>query len=145
MSDRQRILDIITTGYAARQKGDLDGVMQAFCDNAQFRLNSTPAEPMLARSTESKQALRAAMGELIEQFEFSGMEILTCVVEGSTAAVHSKMKVKAKSTGNSMVTELFDLIEIKDGKIASFTQFFDTASAMDLLRAPPHAPVAATA
>ncbi len=53
---------------------------------------------------------------------------------GSKAAVHSRMTVRAKATGNVMETELFDLVEIRDGKIASFTQFFDTASAMAMLQ-----------
>jgi len=89
--------------------------------------------------------LRTAMGELIDNFEFSDMKILDCIIEGSKAAVHSKMTVRAKGTKNVIETELFDLVEIRDGKIASFTQFFDTASAMAMLPPPEQAPVAARA
>jgi ketosteroid isomerase-like protein len=135
MSDRQQIINIIETGYAARVKGDLDGVMQAFCEDARFKLNTTPVEPVLAKCVEDRTALRTAMGELIDHFEFSDMKILDCIVEGSKAAVHSKMTVRAKGTNKTIETELFDLVEIRDGKIASFTQFFDTASAMGLLKA----------
>jgi ketosteroid isomerase-like protein len=136
MSDRQQVIDIITAGYAARVRGDLDGVMQAFCDDACFRLNTGPAEPLLSKSVDTRSALRTAMGELIDNFHFSDMKVLDCIVEGQKAAVHSRMTVRAKSTGNVIVTELFDLIELKDGKIVSFTQFFDTASAMAMLQQP---------
>jgi ketosteroid isomerase-like protein len=145
MSDRQQIINIIEAGYAARLRGDLDGVLAAFCDDACFRLNSGPAEPALSKSVESRAALRTAMGELIDNFEFSNMKIINCIIEGQNAAVHSKMTVRAKGTGNVIETELFDLVEIRDGKIASFTQFFDTASAMAMLQPASQAPIAATA
>jgi ketosteroid isomerase-like protein len=134
MSDRQQIMKIIETSYAARVRGDLDGVMQAFCEDANFRLNSTSAEPAFAKCAEDRAALRTAMGELIDNFEFTELTILDCIIEGSKAAVHSKLSVRAKGTNKRMETELFDLVEIRDGKIASFTQFFDTASAMELVK-----------
>lgn len=133
MSDRQQIMQTIEAGYAARVRGDLDGVMQAFCDGACFRLNTTPVEPALAHFAEDRNALRASMAQLIDNFDFRDLKILDCIIEGSKAAVHSTLTVRAKGTGKEIQTELFDLMEFKDGKIASFTQFFDTASAMGLL------------
>lgn len=75
------------------------------------------------------------MKQLIDNFEFSDFEIVDSVVEGSKAAVRSMFTVRARATGHIAQTEVLDLIEVKDGKICSFLQFFDTAFANSLMGA----------
>jgi ketosteroid isomerase-like protein len=41
--------------------------------------------------------------------------------------------VRSRQTGNVAVTESVDLVEFRDGKVASYTQFFDTAIADRLM------------
>ena len=55
------------------------------------------------------------------------------VIEGSKAAVHWRSKVRSSLTGETVVTELFDLVEFEDGRISSFLQFCDTALAHRLM------------
>jgi ketosteroid isomerase-like protein len=51
------------------------------------------------------------------------------VVEGSKAAIRIRFTVTSRATGKSAVTESLDLIEFRDGKVASYRQFFDSAIA----------------
>lgn len=130
--DRHSILQTIQDAYAARVRGDIDGVMRAFAAGANFQINAAPS---LAHMTEDADALRKAMSQLIATFTFSDLEILDSIVEGPKAAVRLSFTVQAKPTGKTVKTEVLDLFEFKDGKIVAMTQFCDTAVAAQLLAA----------
>lgn len=131
--ERQIMLKTIQDAYAARVRGDLDGVMQAFATDARFRINTAPQHPQLAHFTEDANALRNSLAQLIDTFKFSDMKIIDSIVEGEKAAVRLSFTVQAKPTGKTVTTEVLDVFEFKDGKIAAMTQFCDTAVAAQLL------------
>ena len=79
--------------------------------------------------------MRAALSDLIEAFEFKNLEIIDSVVEGAKAAIRIRFTVTSRATGKTAVTESLDLIEFRDGKVASYTQFFDSAVATRLTSA----------
>ncbi len=135
LSDRQNMLKTIEDAYAARVRGDVDGVMRAFAAGATFRINTAPEHPQLAHFTEYANALRIALTQLINTFEFSDMKIIDSIVEGRKAAVRLSFTVKARPTGKTVTTEILDVFEFKDGKIAAMTQFCDTVAAAQLLAA----------
>lgn len=113
---RQDMLRTIEDAYAARVRGDLDGVMRAFSGDAVMKLNAAPSHSPLAYFTEDTNALRRAMGELIDTFTFSDLNILDTVVEGSKVVVRSSFTVKAKPTGKTARTEVLDLFEFKTAR-----------------------------
>jgi ketosteroid isomerase-like protein len=131
--DRHDMLQTIQDAYAARVRGDLDGVMRAFAVDASFQINAAPPHPQLAYFTEDRNALRTAMAQLIDTFEFSDLQVLDSVVEGPKAVVRLSFTVKAKRTDKVVKTEVLDLFEFKDGKIAAMSQFCDTAVAAQLV------------
>jgi ketosteroid isomerase-like protein len=130
--DRQGMLRTIEEAYAARVRGDVDGVLRAFAPDADFRINATPSHPQLGQAARDADALRNALKQLIDAFAFTDAKIVDSVIEGSKAAVRTSVTVRARSTGKSAKTELLDLLEFRDGKIVSFAQFCDTALANHL-------------
>lgn len=133
--NRQDMLRTIQEGYAARVRGDVEGVLRVFAANANFQINSAQSQPQLSYFVEDTNALRRAMTELVETFTFSDMQILDSVIEGSKAVVRHSFTVQAKPTGKSTRTEVLDLFEFEDGKIVSMVQFCDTAIVAHLLDA----------
>jgi len=133
MCDREQMLRTVRRAYAARVRGDVEGVLSVFTDDAVFRLNAAPHNQITSVHTLKGCELRHAMAELINNYEFSDFEIVDSVVEGRKAAVRSMFTVRARKTGHMARTEVFDLIEFRDGKICSFAQFFDTAIANQLV------------
>jgi ketosteroid isomerase-like protein len=116
---RDEMLKVIGDGYIARVNGDVDKVLAAFTPDATFTLNAAPQQPTVSVAAEGS-GMRAALSQLIEAFAFDKLDIVDSVIEGSKAAIR---------TGQTAVTEALDLIEFRDGKVASYTQFFDTAVA----------------
>ena len=73
--------------------------------------------------------MRAAMAGLVGAFEFKSHDIVALVVEGDRAVAHTRVRVRAAATGEEAVTEMADIFTFKNGKIASFLEFCDTALA----------------
>lgn len=123
------MLQTIGEGYQARVRGDVDSFMQVFTPDARFTLNASPHQPAVSMHTEGAASLRTAITQLIGAFEFQKLDIIDSVVEGSKAAIRIRFTVRSHATGKTAVTESLDLVEFRDGKVSSYTQFFDTAIA----------------
>lgn len=129
MTERAQIEAMLRDAYAARVRGDLEGTLRPFAEDAVFQLaGAAEASPVALRCTDC-ESLRVAMAALIGAFEFKRHEILSLIVDGAKAAVHTRARVRATATGEEKETEMVDLVSFRDGKIASFVEFCDTALA----------------
>src|SRR5215217_7590765 len=82
MIDRATIESILKDAYAARVRGDVEGTVRHFADDAVFALaGAREASPVALRCTDC-EALRGAMAGLIGAFEFKDHEIVSLIVEG---------------------------------------------------------------
>jgi ketosteroid isomerase-like protein len=127
MSTRQEIQSLVEKAYAARQKGDVDALLPLFTDTGRFKAVGAEAARGYAEQG-------PALEGLIKAFELLDYKIHCMVIEGSKAAVHWQGRFRSSATGKVAETDLLDLIEVKDGRIASFDNFFDTALAAKLMQ-----------
>jgi ketosteroid isomerase-like protein len=121
MTSRADIDQILDRAYAARKKHDVQGVFECFTSDGQFRQggqDEARVDAVVSRA--GLQGLFDAM-ELVESHEYRR------VIEAPLAVVHWRGKFHARNTGETRETEVLDLVEVRDGKIASLTTFFDTA------------------
>lgn len=125
MTERAEIERLLLELYAARVRGDLAGVCAIFTHDAYFQIGgaSTNATPiaMQARGSGEFGPLLAIM---IKSFKLTEQRVLAMLIDGARAAVHWRAKIHSRITGTTVLTELVDVIEIKDGRIASYTEFF---------------------
>ena len=129
MMDRATIESILKDAYAARLRGDVEGMVRHFADDAVFALaGALEASPVALRCSDC-ESMRAAMAGLVGAFEFKSHEIVALVVEGDRAVAHTRVRVRAAATGEEAVTEMADIVTFEGGKIASFLEFCDTALA----------------
>jgi hypothetical protein len=133
---RAGIEQLIRTVYAARVAGDIDAIMPMMAPDVHFALAGDPAASPVAGRLVGIDKLRPQLARLIEGFKFNRYDIATLVVEGSTAAVRAKANITSAATGATVDMELADFIEVKDGRIASFVQFCDTAMVARLSTGP---------
>lgn len=127
MNDRNDVEQVVRGAYAARVRGDIDATCRHFAANARFQMAGSPQASSIALSIEGADALRKTIEGMIKTFELSDHTIVSMVVEGSKAAVHWRAKIKSTITGETVSSDLVDLIEVKDGRIVSFLEFCDTA------------------
>jgi ketosteroid isomerase-like protein len=136
MSSRNEVEALLREVYAARLRHDVDGICKNFAENACFRLAGSSEASAIPTKTETMAEFRTLMTSLVKTFVVSNLNILAIVIEGAHAAVHWQVTVRSGVNGQSSVTELFDLVEIKDGRIVSFTEFCDTALVGQLMMTP---------
>jgi ketosteroid isomerase-like protein len=88
----------------------------------QIRWRTSDQEPKRAN-----HALKAQF----EAFALLDMKVHCRIIDPPRAVVHWQGKFRAQN-GRVGDTDILDLIEVRDGRIASLTTFFDTAYAMAL-------------
>jgi ketosteroid isomerase-like protein len=128
MNTRASIEALLDEAYAARCKQDVTATTAFFTEDGCFRANGGPATTC---RSEQESALRG----LFDAFELLNFEQHCRLIDPPRAVVHWRGKFRAKS-GQVGETDILDLIEVRDGRIASLTTFFDTAYAA-AISAPP--------
>jgi len=125
MLARDEALNRIHEAYGARVRGDKEALSRYWADGAKFRIAGAPS---LVRDVPLSGATpMEAIEKLIDQFTFSDLTLLDSVVDGNKIAAHWQVTI-TPANGTPETTQLFDLFELDDdGKIASLTQFADTA------------------
>lgn len=133
MESRETLLDLIKLAYAARAKGDLEGLVAAFHPEAVFTLAGDKRALEVAGSVQGHRGLRQTFGGFIATFKFVERQILSELVEGDRAAVHSHLVVRHNPTGATLATYCLDLFKFQDGRIMELVEFADTALIRDMM------------
>jgi ketosteroid isomerase-like protein len=128
MDTRGAIEAILDKAYAARQRQDVAAAAACFTEDGCFRPNGGPPTTNRVEQTMSLKAV-------FEAFELLNMNVHCRIIDPPRAVVHWRGMFRAKN-GQLGETDVLDLIEVRDGRIASLTTFFDTAYAA-ALSAPP--------
>jgi ketosteroid isomerase-like protein len=127
MIERAAVAELIRSAYAARHRGDLDGLMSHFHEQCSYRLAGGPEASEVFMQPEGHQAVREQMAGLIATYVFSNIEELALTVDGDRATLHWRADVECRPTGRTGSFEIMDVFTIADGKLTSVTQFTDTA------------------
>src|SRR5215470_10627657 len=125
------MLEVILQAYAARGRGDLEGLLAAFHPEGVFTLVGDAKSLEVAGSVQGHRNLRETFDRFIAAFKFVDRQILSEVVEADRAVVHSRLTVRYND--KTRTTECLDLFKFQDGKIIELTEFADTALIKDLM------------
>jgi ketosteroid isomerase-like protein len=133
MASREAIERTLRDAYAARQRGDLDALGRIFAPNARFQMAGSNASPIATRAAGAEQ-YRPLLAGMIKAFEVLDHKIVSMLIDGSKAAVQWHARIRSTVTGETVDTDLFDLIEMDDGRISLFLEFCDTALAARMMK-----------
>jgi ketosteroid isomerase-like protein len=133
VTDRAEIEQLIRNVYAARVRGDIGAIMALFDDDVHFELVGAQTASPVALRARGAGDFRAKLTGLVQAFKFHSHDIITLVIDGANVAVRGRAEITSAITGETVVTELADFIVVKDGRVASFVQFCDTALAAKLM------------
>ena len=124
MTDRLEIDRLLRELYGARARGDLDGVCRTFSNDAKFQIAGASHTSPIVIAAVGINEIRSWLALLIKTFQLKDQTILAMIIDGSQAAVHWRARIYSKVTGAMVLTELVDLVQVRDGRIASYTEFF---------------------
>lgn len=133
MTDRSQVEQLLKEAYAARKRGDVDGVCGCFVENPTFVMaGAREASPIAVQCTDGT-TFRTLISSLIRTFEWIDQQILSMIIDGPKAAVHWRGRIRSTLSGDEVVTELVDVLTISGGKIQSLVEFSDTALAAKMM------------
>jgi ketosteroid isomerase-like protein len=61
---------------------------------------------------------------MIRTFKLTEQTMLSMIIDGPNAAVRWRARAQSRITGRTALTELVDIVEVRDGRVASYTEFF---------------------
>ena len=125
MDTRAAIESILDKLYDARRRNDAGLAAECFREDGRFMANGAPAA-----ATSRVEQLSALKG-LFDAFVCTKLDVHCRIIDPPRAAVHWRGSFRAKN-GNVGDTDVLDVIEFRDGRVASLTTFFDTAYAAAL-------------
>jgi len=124
MPDRPEVERLLRELYAARLGGDLEALCRTFAKDARLDIAGTSyATPMAIRAAGLGE-IRSWLALLVKTFQLGDQEILSMIIDGEAAAVHWRARIRSKITGATVLTELIDVVRVREGRIASYTEFF---------------------
>src|SRR5271156_682034 len=85
MTNREATKALIEGAYAARDRGDIVGLMAAFHQDAAFGLVGDKTALHVAGIVRGHSNVRASLGGFIEAFKFDNREIISFVIDGERA------------------------------------------------------------
>jgi ketosteroid isomerase-like protein len=127
MATREDIDKLVREAYRRRVAADVAGVCDLFDPAAEFRFVAAPEAQAASFAASGQPALRPLMEQLIKTFQLRDFNLKAVLIDGSRVAAHWNARVRSTVNGQEVVTDVLDLMEVRDGKIASFIEFCDTA------------------
>ena len=124
MTDRPEIENLLRELYGARARGDLDGVCRTFSNDATFQIAGANHASPISIAAVGINEIRSWLTLLIKTFQLQDHTIFSMIIDGTRAVVHWRARIYSNITGITVLTELVDLVEIRNGRIGSYTEFF---------------------
>lgn len=124
MIGRQETEQLLRDLYAARVSGDIAAVYDKFSPDARLQIAGASHSTPVAVTAVGSGQYRPLLAIMIRTFKLSDEQIMSLLIDGTKAAVHWRAKIFSRLTGTTVLTELVDMIEIRDGRIGSYIEFF---------------------
>ena len=132
-ADFERLLQEL---HAARIAGESARLCALFAADARLRIVGTGDGKAIAITASGIEDIRSWLTMLVKTFKLSQYEHLSTIIDAERAAVHWRVQIRSRVTGQLVATELVDVIEARDGLIAAHTEFFVPVGPPPLLNAP---------
>jgi len=117
------------SAYEAFGRGDIAALAALMADDIEWVLPGDPNDNPMAGTYRGKDEVLAWFGRLAEDLDFTAFEPRDFIAQGDkvVSIVHAEATVR--NTGRSVVNDEAHLWTFKEGKVARFRIYFDTAAA----------------
>jgi ketosteroid isomerase-like protein len=122
--------------YAAFGRGDVPGVLGAFAADIEWReAEGNPYQPGGKAWVGPDAVLQNLFMRMGVDWEFFTAQTLRYHHAGAAVIVEGRYTARHKQSAKSLDSQFCHVWQIRDGKIASFQQYTDTAQWQDVMQA----------
>ena len=120
-------VEVVQETYEAVGRGDIPAVLDLLTDDVEWTLQGPSAIPF-AGTRHGREGAAEFFSLVGKNLEFEQFEPREFVVQGDTVAVLGYERSLIKPTGRTLEQEWAHVYTLRDGKIAKFRAFEDTAA-----------------
>ncbi len=114
--------------YETFNSGDIEGFLNLFSEDVSWHSPQVENVP-LDTEFKGRDNLAAFLSEIDKYEEFLKIEPKEFIAQGDRVVILGDYLVRSKMTNNQYASGLAHIITVRNGKIASFLEFFDNAAA----------------
>lgn len=119
--------NIVREALAAYSRGDMDTALGHCADDVHFCTQATGRYRTWGFDCTDKGQLREALAVINTEFEIERYELVEIIASGNRAATRQDLRMKSRTTGEVLETQISDWWTVQDGKVTSIQEFADTA------------------
>jgi len=125
LSEQQNI-QVVQNAYASFKRGDIQSILNSCAEDIEWIL---PGDGLIPQSgTYRKRDGVALFFQIVAQtLDFSVFEPRSFVAQGDTVVVLGQYQGKVKETGKSFTADWAMAFTLRDGQVAKFREYTDTA------------------
>ena len=125
-------LGVVRKGYEAFGRGDINGLLESLDEQITW---VTPGPSDLATSGKrtGRQEVAGFFASVNQLFDIQRFEPREFIAQGDLVVVLGSETAVARSTGKPLELDWVHVFTIKNGKVAAFQEFFDTAAVVAAL------------
>ncbi len=120
-------VDVVQETYEAVGRGDIPALLDHLTDDVDWALQGPSVIPF-AGTRREREGVAAFFSLVGKNLEFQQFEPREFVVQGDTVVVVGYERSLIKPTGRTLEQEWAHVYTLRDGKIAKFRAFEDTAA-----------------
>ena len=120
---------IIKTCYDKFAAGDISGLVELFAEDVELHSPEIEGSPY-GGIWHGKAAVEAYLNLLMTTEDITDFEALEYIAKDDRVIVLGRWTSTVRSTGRHYSTEWVHIHTLKNGKITSFSYYFDTAAAL---------------
>lgn len=124
---------LVMQGYQKFQNKDIRGLLELFTDDIEW-VGAETEELPFAGSYHGKQEVGQYFTQLDQAQEAQRFEPQNFIAEGDQVVVTGQSRWTVKSTGQAYENPWVHVFTLRDGKVARFQQYNDTAAAAKAFR-----------
>lgn len=118
---------IVKDAYEKFQNGNIEGLLNLMSDDIDWK-TPTVAGASLTGQRNGRENVAKFFDELAESEDFSDFQPTEYIAQGDRVVVLGKSAGTVKPTSRNFETDWVHIFTVKDGKVTSFLEFFDTAA-----------------
>jgi uncharacterized protein len=136
--NEQANLELIRQGYDAYAKGDLARLLSYMAPDIEWDIPAVPGMPF-SGTRHGREQVEAFFREVSESQQLRSFHIGEMIAQGDRVVVTGHYDWTVNKNGAEFGTDWVDIFTVRDGKLASFSEMFDTCAAANAYRdqAPP--------
>ena len=125
--NEQANIQVVQQAFAYFSQGNVEGILSTLSDDVVWQLEEMTNVPY-AGKRQGKAGALEFFAKMAETEDVKIFDPQTFVAQGDHVAVYGHYACTVKTTGRNLATDFAQLFVVRDGKIASFREYTDTAA-----------------